>query len=339
MVADFTSAGSEGENVAVVSMASWRGYLYVGTQNDETGFEVWRSTTSSPSSISDFMQIIDEGAGDQANTRALTMTIFNDSLVVGTSMFPLSPQDPFVLPFKGFEVIRIKDDDSWDLMVGNYIPQIQSTNGPALRLPLSGWPGGFANFFALYAWSLQVHDGYLYLGSFDTSTFLALLPALFGSERKLENTLIYFDEEQQKQAIEDSIYELQMARAHSNIFVPELPAAYETFLSLLDDFCHIDWECLIEFIINEFAGFDLWRTGDLINWEPVTLNGFDRQTNYGIRTMQSFGDLHVGTADPFEGLEMLKSARRGSKSTKSSKGSKSYKCKGRKDSRGKRCID
>lgn len=53
--------------------------------------------------------------------------------------------------------------------------------------------------------------------------------------------------------------------------------------------------------LNEVGGgFDLWRTRDGANWEPVTLNGMGNPYNYGGRTMVSTPEgLFLGTANPF----------------------------------------
>lgn len=53
------------------------------------------------------------------------------------------------------------------------------------------------------------------------------------------------------------------------------------------------------------AGADLYKTQDGVTWYPVTLNGFGDVGNYGFRTLVSVGnDLYVGTANPFDGLEV-----------------------------------
>ena len=53
------------------------------------------------------------------------------------------------------------------------------------------------------------------------------------------------------------------------------------------------------------AGSDLYKTQDGVTWYPVTLTGFGDVGNYGIRVMESVGeDLYVGTANPFDGLEV-----------------------------------
>lgn len=175
-VADFTSEGP-GTNVAVVSMASLNGCLYAGTQNDEAGFQVWKSDACSPDhpQLDQWTKIIDSGAGDMASTRALTMKTFKGSVIVGTSMFPLSVNPPGLLPPKGFEVIRIAPDDTWELLVGDYIAQKPPEGILTFRFPKSGWAGGFGNILNVYCWSLQDFGGVLYLGSFDMSSFLYAL--------------------------------------------------------------------------------------------------------------------------------------------------------------------
>jgi SAM-dependent methyltransferase len=43
----------------------------------------------------------------------------------------------------------------------------------------------------------------------------------------------------------------------------------------------------IDRLLESYAGFDLWRTRDGINWAPVTLSGFGNPYNPGIRSMVS----------------------------------------------------
>jgi len=58
------------------------------------------------------------------------------------------------------------------------------------------------------------------------------------------------------------------------------------------------------------AGSDLYKTQDGVTWYPVTLTGFGDVGNYGIRVMESAGEyLYVGTANPFDGLEIWRGRR------------------------------
>ena len=59
------------------------------------------------------------------------------------------------------------------------------------------------------------------------------------------------------------------------------------------------------------AGADLYKTQDGVHWHPVTLTGFGDVGNYGLRTMKSVEDyLYVGTANPFDGLEVWRGRSR-----------------------------
>lgn len=56
----------------------------------------------------------------------------------------------------------------------------------------------------------------------------------------------------------------------------------------------------LESIVENNAGFDLWRSADGNNWTAVTRNGFGNHFNFGIRTMASTPcGLFIGAANPF----------------------------------------
>jgi len=306
VMADFTTAGPTGINVAVVSMVSWQGYLYAGTQNDIGGFQLWRSTVQSPvdPTPDDWKLIIDSGAGDLANTRALTMAVFKDALWVGTSMFPLSVEPPYLLPPKGFELIRVDADDTWNLIIGDYFAQKPAEGAPILRMPESGWPGGFGNFLNIYCWSLKEFDGVLYLGTFDMSSFLYVL-------LEDEDLLEAIGQLVAPSTLEEAITSLQSLGADN------LPEPYQQLLGAIGNFDPetVDWSEAWRTFLEGFAGADLWKSNDGVLWEPVTLNGFDNPENYGYRTMVDLNSLYVGTANPFGGLDVFRAAEAGSTDT------------------------
>ena len=70
----------------------------------------------------------------------------------------------------GSELIRILPDDSWELIVGS---SRKTPDGE--KRPLSGLPPGFGNLFNGYFWSLEAHDGWLYLGTMDSTIWLSWL--------------------------------------------------------------------------------------------------------------------------------------------------------------------
>lgn len=58
---------------------------------------------------------------------------------------------------------------------------------------------------------------------------------------------------------------------------------------------------------NANPGFELYSTTDGINYETVTLNGFNDSFNYGCRTLlPTENGLYLGTANPFYGTQLWK---------------------------------
>jgi len=284
----------------VVSMASLNGYLYAGTQND-SGFQVFRSNARAPADpqLGEWTQIVNSGAGDMSNTRALTMQVFKNSVYVGSACFPITSDDPpEIRGPKGFELIRINTDDSWELLVGDS-EALLPPGDPVTRVPASGWPGGFGNMLNYYCWSMQEKDGILYLGTFDTSSFLRAVSLddiddLLGSNE--------VSPQAQEQIRQQMILVVQ--QAINTMEIHNTGINYPQLLKFLQADPYY-WEAVWTFLVYNFAGADLWKTSDGINWEPVTLNGFNKPYNYGIRTMAT-GSFYIGTANPFEGFEVLK---------------------------------
>jgi hypothetical protein len=268
-----------------------------------TGYEVWRSNARRPYApeLGEWTRIVEYGGGDVVNYWAGSMEVFKNKLYVGSMSLPVRFDESVDFePPKGFELIRISTDDSWELIVGDYFARVPPPGDGGLRTPSSGWPGGFANFFNWYCWSLQEYDGVLYLGSFDASSFLQFLP--------IEEIIELPELAECFQLIEDNKEEILICLGEIIAELEELGADEEWIepLRLLMEALEeepTDWVGMWEVFIEYFAGADLWKTEDGIVWEPVTLNGFDNPNNYGFRALVS-GSLYVGTANPFQGCEV-----------------------------------
>lgn len=58
---------------------------------------------------------------------------------------------------------------------------------------------------------------------------------------------------------------------------------------------------------NDNPGFEIYCTEDGVNYETITLNGFNDEYNYGCRTFLVGSDgLYIGTANPFYGGQLWK---------------------------------
>ncbi len=275
----------------VASLKSFNGYLYAGTGNpggpsETDGFEVWRSSIASPEGPDDWVRVVSGGAGDAWNVLAASMQDYRGDLFVGSMNLPFGTGTEGL---KGFDIIRVDTEDSWDLIVGNYHPKIPTDpRGP----PLSGWPSGYANPFNLYAWSLEKYDGNLYLGTFDIFSFARYISEVPGGGDMLLDAL-------SSRSGNDTGSTLQQNGTLG---------AFLTGLGEINQTTYGDGENIvpfIEFLAWNFGGADLWTSPDGVLWIPVELNGFDDPNNYGFRTMLTTPDgIMIGTANPFNGCQV-----------------------------------
>jgi hypothetical protein len=156
----------DGKNESIFSLCSSSDWLYAGTFNCE-GFQVWRTDAMGDPPYH-WTQVLKHGAGrGPLNQIALSMAFFKGALYVGSgiqnggydrinNIGPASPQ-----------LIRLFEDGRWDLIIGN---AVETSEG--FKEPLSGLLDGFGNSFNGYFWRMAEHEGWLYLGTYDSSGLL-----------------------------------------------------------------------------------------------------------------------------------------------------------------------
>ncbi|MFH0954127.1 MAG: hypothetical protein V1873_07340 [Verrucomicrobiota bacterium] len=175
-------------NTAVISLCSFNNRLYAGTEN-RRGFQVWASKVADPTGNVHWVRVVTDGAGDRYNSWAGTMKDFKGYLYVGSMSFPyLNGYEDL----KGFDLIRIAANNSWQLIVGDMFP-VDSPGGFPFRFAASGYGSGFNNVMNWYCWSLEVYNGTLYLGSFDASVFLRYLDTLSGGSGPLDQMVFILE--------------------------------------------------------------------------------------------------------------------------------------------------
>lgn len=285
-VVDVNGAPGKNPRGNVDLLLSYNNHLYVGTGRS-TGFELWRTLGAEPE-LDRWKLVVDQGAGDARNEHPWALAVFKDYIYIGTAIeaavLSLNP-DQYIVPPKGFDVIRVDKFDNWELVVGGdpVVPTqpVTGTRGQAL----SGYSSGFGNVSNAYCWQLATQGGELFLGTFSWSVlippFLPLLPEI-------------------------------IAALSGGITPPTPPVAGQMrnsgscsgkLLQIIADVIRIlGWWTL---------GFDLWKTRDGINWVPVSLNGLGNPHNYGVRMLYlaSNGSLYLGTANPFDGLEVWEKSK------------------------------
>jgi hypothetical protein len=150
--------------VQVFSVQEFNGYLYLGLQDDVNGYSVVKMTAEGNPPYSLTPVVTNGGFVQPASAAAVSMAVFNGSLYVGTGSPALgAPGD----------LIRINADDSWDLLMG--APRMTHHGW---KPPLSGMGPGFDNPNNLLLWRMGVHNGTLYIGTFDQSTDFKQVPVL-----------------------------------------------------------------------------------------------------------------------------------------------------------------
>jgi hypothetical protein len=156
-------------NQGIFVLCPFQDHLYAGTFNNE-GFQVWRSDCEGNPPYR-WEKVIERGAyRGPENQCAATMKVFKGALYVASAIQNGGNDLNNKIGPAGSEVIRINPDHSWDLIIGN---ARQTPHGK--KIPLSGLSPGFGNVFNGYFWSMEVHDGWLYLGTMDSSIWVRWL--------------------------------------------------------------------------------------------------------------------------------------------------------------------
>lgn len=157
-------------NLGVFEMAAFNGHLYAGTVNDTTGFQLWK-TRAEGAPPYHWTRVLTSGAYRGVdNESVLSLCAFDGALYVGSGIMGGGYNRYHKVGPAASEVIRVYPDDTWELLVG--APRITPDG---LKVPLSGIGPGFNNFFNGYTWRMCVHEGWLYVSTYNWGCFLPFL--------------------------------------------------------------------------------------------------------------------------------------------------------------------
>ena len=157
----------DSENTGIADFAVFNGYLYAGTVNPARGFQVWKTdaegeapyTWKLVSSLGAYRGSLNEGV--------LSFCVFEDALYVGSHISMGGHDRRNHVGPGASELIRLYADDSWDLVIGT--PR-QTPEG--YKIPLGDMGPGFDNPFNGYFWCMEKHNGWLYVGTFNSCVFM-----------------------------------------------------------------------------------------------------------------------------------------------------------------------
>jgi ubiquinone/menaquinone biosynthesis C-methylase UbiE len=154
-------------NTVIGEFAVFNDYLYAGTVNPERGYQIWKTRAVGKPPYR-WTKVVGSGAGrGKLNEGVLSFCVFNQALYVGGHISMGGHDKKNNVGPAAAELIRLYPDDTWDIVVGT--PQVTLQG---YKVPLSGMGPGFGNPFNGYFWCMQRHDGWLYVGTFDSTVFL-----------------------------------------------------------------------------------------------------------------------------------------------------------------------
>lgn len=180
-----TSLGDPG-NAALFEMAEFNGYLYVSTLNTAGGFQLWK-TDAEGSPPYKWKKILTAGAyRGFLNSGGASLVVFNGCLYIGTGISGGGYDRVNKVGPAAAEVICVYPNDTWDLVVG--APRITPDG---VKIPLSGMGPGFDNFMNGYMWRMCVHDGWLYVGTFNGAVLTKYRPRYSIKEPDKEKLAIF----------------------------------------------------------------------------------------------------------------------------------------------------
>ncbi len=160
----------DAHNETVFEMAVFNDHIYAGTLNPE-GFQLWK-TAARGAPPYPWTCVLKRGAGrGPLNQGVGSLCVFNGALYVGSVINNGGYDRRHGIGPAPVEIVRVHPDDSWDLVMGD-----GRLTDDGLKMPLSGWGGGFDKFFNSYLWRMCAHDGWLYAGTFSWSALLPFIP-------------------------------------------------------------------------------------------------------------------------------------------------------------------
>ena len=184
-------------NTDLYEMAVFNGFLYVGTLNHAEGYQIWKSKCDpnyldpNNEELYEWTKVITDGAyRGPLNEVVLSMRVFKgtdgvEHLYVGGAIegggydpvFDIGPGAPElirIIPSAGVAVSNFpSDSDTFELICGE--ARVNPVTGDDI-FPISSMGPGFNNPFAGYFWWMDEYDGWLYIGTFDSSVFLWYIP-------------------------------------------------------------------------------------------------------------------------------------------------------------------
>lgn len=194
---------------------------------------------------------------------------------------------------------RMDKNENMELVMGNATSMFP--NGS-----LSGLKSGFGRNENQYIWRMQVYDGKLYVGTFDTSSLLQVMGQFVNGDLLRQSPEAWKSQWEYLKALMKALQEADADGTGNPSTLAQTIKFTNAFVFQNISVCNIASAIrLLNYLRKAQRGFDLYVSEDGVNFETITTNGFGDPYNHGLRVFAVTDQgLCVGTANPFYGTQV-----------------------------------
>ena len=194
---------------------------------------------------------------------------------------------------------RMDKNENMELVMGNATSMFP--NGS-----LSGLKSGFGRNENQYIWRMQVYDGKLYVGTFDTSSLLQVMGQFVNGDLLRQTPEAWKSQWKYLKALMKALQEADADGTGNPRTLAQTIKFTNAFVFQNISVCNIASAIrLLNYLRKAQRGFDLYVSEDGVNFETITTNGFGDPYNHGLRVFAVTDQgLCVGTANPFYGTQV-----------------------------------
>lgn len=156
-------------NLAIYPVYPAFGRIYAGTANADLGCQVWQTEVRGKPPFDWSPVIIDGGGAFNKNFAVGAMAEFKNNLYVGVGVTGFGFETTHQIGPASGELWRVHPDGRWDLIAGQ-----MRFSADGLKVPLSLLGPGLGDFYNSMIRSMAVHDGVLYLGTYQWEAYRCL---------------------------------------------------------------------------------------------------------------------------------------------------------------------
>lgn len=194
---------------------------------------------------------------------------------------------------------RMDKNENMELVMGN-------ATGMFPNGSLSGLKSGFGRNENQYIWRMQVYDGKLYVGTFDTSSLLQVMGQFVNGDLLRQTPEAWKSQWKYLKALMKALQEADADGTGNPSTLAKAIKLSNKFVFQNISVCNIASAIrLLNYLRKAQRGFDLYVSEDGVNFETITTNGFGDPYNHGLRVFAVTDQgLCVGTANPFYGTQV-----------------------------------